>query len=529
MNETLKVLVVEDSRDDAELVLLELKRAGYAVASARVASGEGMKAALAGGTWDLVLSDYRMPGFSGIDALRILEATGLELPFVLVSGAIGEEEAVAAMKAGAHGFVAKHNLSRLGLVVERELKDAKARKARRQAEEELARSEERYRGVFEHSPTPLAVQDFSEVRRMIEGYRAAGVEDLRSFLEAHPEEVRRCAEAVRVKESNAARTRFFQAVDLAEGLWHFTDLYVEASWHYFREELVALASGRLTFEGEVPLRLPDGALKTIAVNLSVDPGCEATLDRVLVSFRDITERLQMEAALRDLDRLSAKGQMAAYIAHEINNPLAGIKNAFALLEPGIPADHPHRKYADLIRREIDRIAGIIRTMYHVYRPPSAEQGEVALLEVFQDIQNLLVPKCRAAGVQIHLDLPDPQLRVRFNGGLLRQVIFNLAQNAVEASEREGRVLLGARAGAQDSEITVRDFGCGIPPDWGDRVFRQGFTSKRDAGMSGLGIGLSTCKSLVESMGGTLAYTSGGPGEGCTFRVQLPHQPREPLP
>jgi len=140
LNETLKVLVVEDSRDDAELVLLELKRAGYAVASARVASGEGMKAALAGGTWDLVLSDYRMPGFSGIDALRILEATGLELPFVLVSGAIGEEEAVAAMKAGAHGFVAKHNLSRLGLVVERELKDAKARKARRQAEEELARN-----------------------------------------------------------------------------------------------------------------------------------------------------------------------------------------------------------------------------------------------------------------------------------------------------------------------------------------------------------------------------------------------------
>jgi len=297
----------------------------------------------------------------------------------------------------------------------------------------------------------------------------------------------------------------------------------------FREQLLALAAGATSFQGELPLRLAGGALKMIAVHLSVGPGHESTLDRVLISFLDITERGQMESALRDMDRLSAKGQMAAYIAHEINNPLAGIKNAFALLEPAIPLEHPHRRYADLIKREIDRIAGIIRTMYHVYRPPSAEVGEVVLLEVFEDIQNLLVPMLRAAGVRIDLDLPDPGLKVRFNGGMLRQVIFNLAQNAVEASLRDGWVVLGGHRASQGTGITVRDQGSGIPAEWGERVFQKGFSSKRDSGMSGLGLGLSTCKSIVESMGGTLEFTSDGPGTGCTFRVWMPDQHQEPTP
>lgn len=524
----LKVLLVEDSPEDADLVLLELRRGGLQVRAQRVASAGAMSAALAGQRWDLVLSDYQMPGFGGMAALRLLQDTGLDIPFILVSGAVGEEEAVAAMKAGAHAYVLKHNLVRLCLAVEHELKDAAARREQRQAKEDLAQSEARYRELFEHSPIPLVVQDFSEVKRLFDSYREAGIVDLRGFFEAHPEEVRRCAAAVRVKEGNEARARFFQMEHTVPPDWNCFPLYVDDSWISFRERLLTLATGGLVFQGEEPLRLASGMVKVISVHLSVSPGYESNLSRVLVSFMDVTERQQMETAMRDLERLSAKGQMAAYIAHEINNPLAGIKNAFALLEPAIPLDHPHRRYADLIKREIDRIAGIIRTMYHVYRPPSGELGDVGLQEVFQDIQSLLVPMCRAAGVEITLDLPDPALQVRFNGGMLRQVIFNLTQNAVEASNRDGSVALGARHTHRGTEIFVRDQGAGIPEEWLERVFQQGFSSKRDSGMSGLGLGLATCKSIVESMGGTLDFSSAGPGEGCTFRVRVPDQPRESL-
>jgi len=514
--------MVEDSPEDAELVLLALSRGGFQVASTRVASAQAMAAALEQQSWDVVLSDYRMPGFGGMAALRLLQDTGLDLPFILVSGAIGEEEAVAALKAGAHGYVLKNNLVRLCLEVEHEIMDAVARKEQRLAKEELARSETRYRGLFEHSPIPLSVQDFSEVKAIFEGYREAGIQDLRGFFDVHPEELRRCIGAVRITESNEARSRFFQMEGKAVDTWSPAASYTDASWAVLREELVTLASGATSFQAEYPIRIA-GAPRVVAVHLSVSPGYESTLGRVLVSFLDATERVQMEAQLRDMERLSAKGQMAAYIAHEINNPLAGIKNAFALLEPAIPPDHPHRRYADLIKREIDRIAGIIRTMYHVYRPSSGEQDEVVLQEVFQDIHSLLVPMLRTAGVRINLDLPDAGLRVRFNGGLLRQVIFNLAQNAVEASSRDGSVVLGGRRTGQGTEITVLDEGSGIPAEWSERVFQQGFSSKRDSGMSGLGLGLATCKSIVESMGGTLDFTSPGPGAGCTFRVRVPGQ------
>jgi len=506
----LRLLLVEDSADDAELVLMELERGGFSPRHLRVATAPAMAEALAARTWDLVLSDYRMPGFGGMDALRALQGSGIDLPFILVSGAIGEEVAVAAMKAGAHDYVSKHNLARLCPVVTRELKDAAARAEQRQAKEDLRRSEERYRALFEDSPIPMAVDDFSQVLRLLEAARS----------EAHPEALRACASAVVVRESNLARSRFYFGDAPREPAGPFGSVFLDESWPVFQDLLAGLAGGALSWQGEMPIRGADGTPKVIDLHLSVSPGYEHSFERMLVSFTDATGRLQMEAALRDLDRISAKGQMAAYVAHEINNPLAGIKNAFALLEPAIPQDHPHRRYADLIKREIDRIAGIIRTMYHVYRPPSSEQGDVGLGEVFEDIQSLLAPKCRNAAVTITLALPEGNLAVRCNGGMLRQVIFNLVQNAVEASPRAGTVVLEAARSGPVIGITVKDQGAGIPPEWAEQVFKQGFSTKGGSGMSGLGLGLSTCKSIVETMGGTLGFQS-PEGQGCTFRVELP--------
>ena len=520
MPASLRLLLVEDSADDAELVLMELRRGGFAPEHLRVATAAAMTEALAARSWDLVLSDYRMPGYGGMDALRALQASGMDLPFILVSGAIGEEVAVAAMKAGAHDYVSKHNLARLCPAVARELKDAAARGEQRQAKEDLRRSEERYRALFEDSPIPMAVDDFSQVLGVFERCRREGVQDFRAHFEAHPGLVRECARAVVVRESNQARSRFYSGDDPERQADGFGAMFQEDSWPVFLDLLVSLAGGALSWQGEMPIQGAGGSAKVIDLHLSVSPGFERSFQRMLISFTDATGRIQMEAALRDLDRISAKGQMAAYIAHEINNPLAGIKNAFALLEPAIPLDHPHRRYADLIKREIDRIAGIIRTMYHVYRPPSGEQGDVGLEEVFEDIQSLLAPKCRNAGVTLTLGVEEKNLAVRCNGGMLRQVIFNLAQNAVEASPRAGTVVLGAARSGAATEITVRDQGAGIPPEWAEQVFKQGFTTKDGSGMSGLGLGLSTCKSIVESMGGTLAFHSRA-GLGCTFRVELP--------
>ena len=142
MTKPLHILIVEDSEDDTLLLLRELKRGGYELVSERVETPESMKAAIEKDQWDLIISDYVLPRFSGLAALNILKESGQDLPFIIVSGNIGEDIAVGAMKAGAHDYIIKGNLTRLVPAVERELREADVRREKRQAEEALRRSHE---------------------------------------------------------------------------------------------------------------------------------------------------------------------------------------------------------------------------------------------------------------------------------------------------------------------------------------------------------------------------------------------------
>src|SRR5258706_3869532 len=150
MKQPLRLLLVEASDDDALLLLRQLKRGGYDTAHQRVDSAEEVKAALDREPWDIVISDYAMPGFSGLDALRMVQEHGVDVPFILVSGQIGEDMAVAAMKARAHDYLMKDKLARLVPAVERELREAEARRARKRADLALRESEERFRQLGEN-------------------------------------------------------------------------------------------------------------------------------------------------------------------------------------------------------------------------------------------------------------------------------------------------------------------------------------------------------------------------------------------
>src|SRR5256885_9155717 len=136
-NNELQVLIIEDSENDAALMEIQLQRAGYNPVCSRVQTAEAVHDALDQKRWDLIIADYKMPQFDGLSALALVREKGLDVPFIIVSGAITDATAVAAMKAGAHDYVMKDNLARLGPAVQRELREVEVRREQRSAEEKL--------------------------------------------------------------------------------------------------------------------------------------------------------------------------------------------------------------------------------------------------------------------------------------------------------------------------------------------------------------------------------------------------------
>jgi PAS domain S-box-containing protein len=137
MGKSLRVLLIEDSEDDSQLLVRELRRIGYEVEFERIETATAMQSALAQRTWDLILSDYTLPSFNAPQALKVLKASGLDVPFIIISGTIGEETAVAALKAGANDFIVKGKYARLGPAIERELRESESRRERKRAEEQI--------------------------------------------------------------------------------------------------------------------------------------------------------------------------------------------------------------------------------------------------------------------------------------------------------------------------------------------------------------------------------------------------------
>ena len=236
--------------------------------------------------------------------------------------------------------------------------------------------------------------------------------------------------------------------------------------------------------------------------------------------RDITQQKRLEEKLRAGENLIATGRMAAGVAHEINNPLAGIKNAFSLIKDAVPHNHPHFAFVGRIDKEIDRIADIMRQMYDLYRPQADVPHQFQIVPVMQDVLSLLSPDAQKYGVTLVLDPPSPLVQATLPESSLRQVLFNLIKNAIEASPPGQEVRITLACARDNLSLTVIDQGSGISADIHARIFEPFFSTKKEETYTGMGLGLSISYSLVQAMGGELTFES-VPDEGTVFRMTLP--------
>ena len=259
----LHVLIIEDSESDTDLIIRQLKKANYTIYHERVETADEMKAALDMLVWDVVISDYKLPQFSAPAALMVLKKTGLDIPFIAISGKVGEETAVELMKSGAHDYLMKDKLIRLGPAVKREIAEAQVRRERQQTEKALRESEERYRCLVEVSPDTIAVHANGRIEYVnpaaVKLFRAHGESELigKQVLDVvHPD----------YKES--VRKRIIGAMEYGKTQPITEEKFLRSDGTAIDVEVV---SAPITFKG---------------------------MNAVQVIARDITERKQAEEALR---------------------------------------------------------------------------------------------------------------------------------------------------------------------------------------------------------------------------------------
>lgn len=491
----LRVLIIEDYEEDALLLQRHLGRAGYAVQAKRVETASQLTEALQDSQgWQLVIADYTLPSFGARDALALIQGSGVDLPFIIVSGTIDEVSAVNAMRAGAHDYVLKGHLERLLPAIERELADAERRRERVRTEAELRLAQQRFSATFNQAAVGMA-------HTTVEG----------RFLLVN----QRLAEMLGVEQSMLVALRledFLLPSEQGLDATLLTELLAGARSGYRVERTLLRADGA-TFPAQLTVSLlrHNGAAG----------GPETTL---LWVVEDISARRAAERETADLmsrlinsERLAAAGRMANTLAHEINNPLEALTNIFYLLQVNDLPPQTQELVA-IGARELERVGHITKSTLSFYRKVPGRTLDLESL--LKEVEQLFSSRAAQHGIEIRSRYGKGLQQTHFDPSL-RQVFANIVGNALEAMEAHGgQILLKARVLGTSAVVTVSDSGHGIETAHLRSIFEPFFTTK---GERGTGLGLWVTRGIVEEQGGSLRLRTSTRGRcrGTTIRITLP--------
>jgi two-component system, cell cycle sensor histidine kinase and response regulator CckA len=501
----LRVLIVDDSEDDFELLLRELRRGGYTPEALRVDTPQDMLEAIKS-PWDVIISDYSMPHCSLFVALDIAQLHGLDVPFIIASGAIGEEMAVRAMKAGAHDFVMKDKLARLAPVIERELREAVVRRERRIAEQEVRYTRQYLASVFNSLPSVLLTATgqgvITQWNAAAEKYMGVPAEHAigRNIIDVAP-----------------WFTEFRQ---------HISDVAGTHASHRFKT-VQECSFGNVYF---------DVTLFPLGIDHSSD---------IVIRMDDVTELELKQQQLQQAQKMEIVGMLAGGLAHDFNNVLCGITGSVSVLRSkmkaaaGIP-DGQLELFLDLMQHAGLRAVDLVKQLLSLSRKKEC----LVVSFDFNRAVHQAVELCRNTfdrSVEIRTVFSEKQAMVSADPTQIEQVVLNLLVNACHAmtimrapGEAAGGVLtvsVGKTAGDRQFSIrhpdagqrffwnlTVSDTGVGMDTAMLDKIFDPFFTTKNAE--QGTGLGLAMTAAIIKQHEGFIDVQS-DPGAGTVFNVYLP--------
>lgn len=297
MEKALRVLIIDDSHKDSLLLVRTLVKVGYTPEYERVDSIDSLQAMVSEQCWDLALCDSRMPTLSSETALKIWQQNGTDAPFIMVSGAIDDEQAVAMLKAGAHDFVRKDKLARLGPAIERELREKIRRQKHRQAQIALRKSEDRYARLFKAAEVSILDMDLSKLLEFLKTHRKTGITDFRQYLMMNREIVKDCLLAMKINDANDAALRMFGANSKAQLQQSIPLVFGNPAVEVI-DLLCAIWDDAEVYRAEVQLQTVDGSELSVILSLPISK-TEDAYKSVPISLLDITERKHAEQRLRE--------------------------------------------------------------------------------------------------------------------------------------------------------------------------------------------------------------------------------------
>ena len=496
----LRVLLVEDSRLDAELVRVELERGWPGVQLEVLRDEAAFLHAVGSRSWDVVLSDFELPGFTGGDLLVHRNRVAPEIPFVFVSGVIGEDNAVELLKQGATDYVSKSRLARLGPVLQRALREVDERRARTRAERQLRQADITFARVLD------ALKDYAVILLDEEGRIQFWNRGARVIFEYDGDQVLGRSAALLFAPDGDPDEALRAELRTARAHGRSSD-----------NRWLATRGGRRLWAEGVLTALEDDEGRPAGFCKLVRDGTESYL---------AAEKLR--AAKEEADRANqAKDRFLAVLSHELRTPLAPITTAVHVLEKAVQLDDKHRHLLPMIRRNVALEARLIDDLLDL---TAIHAGKVSLHKERVDMHQLVhavvgmvddTLREKEIVLELALDARDPF--VEADQARIQQVLWNIVRNALKFTPTRGRVKIRTRSADGEFHLACTDSGIGIAQEALARIFSPFEQADADVARhyGGLGLGLAIAHGLMVQHGGRIRADSDGRGSGATFSIVMP--------